>query len=78
MGAWLAVEITYFEVPLACCYGVKYVAGETTVGRNDEADITIADPSVSGSHATIDVVDLPTADGKRVTLKVRYHGHHTR
>lgn len=46
-------------------------AGETTVGRN-EGDIVIEEPSVSSSHAAIDVVDLPGGRGKRVTLKVRW------
>ena len=45
-------------------------AGETTVGRTDDQDVTIADPSVSGSHAAIDVVELPGGGGKRLTLKV--------
>lgn len=49
----------------------RYFIGETTVGRTAEQDITIADPSVSGTHATIDVVDLAEAGGKRFTLKVR-------
>eukprot|EP00752_Nemacystus_decipiens_P009915 g8847.t1 len=43
--------------------------GETTVGRTDDQDVTIADPSVSGSHAAIDVVELPGEGGKRLTLK---------
>lgn len=41
-----------------------------TLGRTAERDITIAHPSVSGLHAAIDIVDLPEAGGKRVTLKV--------
>lgn len=45
-------------------------AGETTVGRTDDQDVTIADPSVSGSHAAIDVLELPGGGGKRLTLKV--------
>lgn len=40
------------------------------MGRNDDEDITISDPSVSGRHASIDIVELPGAGGKRVTLKV--------
>lgn len=51
----------------ACC-GV--FAGETTVGRTDDRDVTIADPSVSGSHAAIDVLELPGGGGKRLTIKV--------
>lgn len=43
--------------------------GETTLGRIEERDITIAHPSVSGLHAAIGIVDLPEAGGKRVTLK---------
>lgn len=46
------------------------LAGETTVGRTDDQDVTISDPSVSGSHAAIDVVELPGGGGKRLTLKV--------
>lgn len=45
-------------------------AGETTIGRNDDQDLTIADASVSSNHATIDVVDVPAAGGKCITLKV--------
>ena len=40
------------------------------MGRNDDEDIVISDPSVSGRHASIDIVELPGAGGKRVTLKV--------
>ena len=47
-------------------------AGETTVGRTDDQDVTISDPSVSGSHAAIDVVELPGGGGKRLTLKVGF------
>lgn len=50
------------------------LAGETTIGRHDGQGITISDPSVSGSHSVIDVVDLPDAGGKRITLKVSYKG----
>lgn len=59
----------------ATCVDQTYVfvlAGETTVGRTDDQDVTIADPSVSGSHAVIDVVELPGGGGKRLTLKVRF------
>ncbi|CAM9729184.1 unnamed protein product, partial [Scytosiphon promiscuus] len=47
----------------------EFKDGETTIGRTDDQDITIADPSVSGNHAIIDVVDLPGGGGKRLTLK---------
>lgn len=40
------------------------------MGRNDDEDITISDPSVSGRHASIDIVELPGDGGKRVTVKV--------
>lgn len=40
------------------------------MGRTGDQDVTISDPSVSGSHAMIDVVELPGGGGKRLTLKV--------
>ncbi|CAM9346510.1 unnamed protein product, partial [Sphacelaria rigidula] len=43
--------------------------GETTLGRKEEPDVTIAHPSVSGMHAAIDVIELPGGGGRRVTLK---------
>lgn len=46
------------------------MAGECRIGRNESQDISIRDPSVSGCHAVIDIVDLPDAGGKRVALKV--------
>lgn len=46
------------------------LVGETTIGRTDDQDVTISDPSVSGSHAVIDVLELPGGSGKRLTLKV--------
>lgn len=45
-------------------------SGETTVGRNEDQDITVADPSVSGAHAVIEVLEVPGGGGKRLTLKV--------
>eukprot|EP00903_Cladosiphon_okamuranus_P014255 g13241.t1 len=47
----------------------EFKGGETTVGRTDDRDVTISDPSVSGTHAAIDVVELPGGGGKRLTLK---------
>lgn len=57
-------------LPRSACL---FISGETTIGRTDDQDITIADPSVSGSHAVIDVLELPGGGGKRLTLKVLLH-----
>jgi hypothetical protein len=36
-------------------YGVYYIDGSATIGRSEESDIFLVDPSVSRNHATISV-----------------------
>lgn len=36
-------------------YGVYFIEGTITVGRNEESDVFLVDPSVSRNHAEIDV-----------------------
>ncbi|CAM9820986.1 unnamed protein product, partial [Choristocarpus tenellus] len=45
-------------------------SGETTIGRDNDQDITIKHPSLSAKHAVIDVVDMgDSGGGMRTTVK---------
>ncbi len=44
-------------------YGVYFIDGTTTVGRSEESDIFLVDPSVSRNHATLEI------DGEAVMVR---------
>jgi FHA domain-containing protein len=38
-------------------YGVYYIEGKSLIGRSEECDVFLVDPSVSRTHAIVEVVD---------------------
>jgi pSer/pThr/pTyr-binding forkhead associated (FHA) protein len=37
-------------------YGVYYVEGKSLIGRSEECDVFLVDPSVSRTHAIVEIV----------------------